>query len=136
MKNILLGLLLICCSPIYAEQLTTFNDIRESILNGNNIKLVIDLNECIPRVNDLIIYTVPHDIALHKDHLEFADVPYITDASNPSGSSVDFESVTYKLTDTGELQFQFKSIMLNGTDVSVHESTAVCPLTTAVKIFN
>ena len=136
MRKVFLSLLFICFSNVYAERLNTFDDIRESILNGNNIKFVIDFNECTPRVNDLIIYTVPHDIALHKDHLEFADVPYITDASNQSSASVDFESVTYKLTNTGELQFQFKSIMLNGTDVSVHESSAFCPLQTAVKIFN
>ncbi len=136
MKQLVLSLLLLCCSPLYAGQLTSFDEVRESILNGNNIKLVIDFNACIPQISDLIIYTVPHDIALHKDYLEFADMPYITDAPSSTGTSVDFENVTYKLTETGELSFQFKSIMLSGQDVSVHESGANCPLTTAVKIFN
>ncbi|MCH9756337.1 MAG: hypothetical protein K0U37_03990 [Gammaproteobacteria bacterium] len=136
MKNILFGLLLMSCSEVYAEQLMHFDDIRTSILNGNNIRLVIDFSACSPRIDDLVIYTTPHDIALRKDHLEFADVPYITDVSNETSAAVDFESVTYKLTNTNELQFQFKSIALTGQNVSVNESSAVCPLDTAVKVFN
>ncbi len=136
MKKIWFGLLFMCCSQIHAEQLNHFDDIRNSILNGNNIKLLINFSECMPKINDLTIYTVPHDIALHKNYLEFADVPYITDTSNDAHASVDFENVTYKLTDAGELHFHFKSIMLTGASVSVDESTTICPLTTAVKVFS
>ncbi len=136
MKKIISSLLLIGCSSIHAEQLMSFENIRNSILDGHNIKLVIDFNACTPSINDLVIYTAPHDIALHKDHLEFADVPYITDAALETGASVDFENVTYRLTNADELHFQFKSIMMSGGHVAVHESSAVCPLSTAVKVFN
>lgn len=136
MKNILLGLLLVCFSKAYAGELNTFNDIRNTILNGNNIKLTIDFNACTPKINDLVIYTVPHDIALHKTYLEFADIPYITDISAHEHTGVDIENVTYKLTDADELHFQFKSIMLTGGQTTVHESDAVCSLHTAVRVFN
>lgn len=136
MRKMILGLCLLSCSAIHAEQLTNFEQIRSSILEGQNIKLVIDFSACTPNINDLVIYTAPHDIALHKDYLEFADVPYITDASLETGANVDFENVTYRLTNTDELHFQFKSIMMNGRHVAVHESSAVCSLTTAVRVFN
>ncbi|MFN8769331.1 MAG: VirK family protein [Neisseriaceae bacterium] len=85
MKKILIGLLFISVTlNSFSKELDSFKDISDSIKDGKNIKLVINLDSCTPTppVSNLVVYTEARAIMLQPKYLQFANTPLTTNNPN------------------------------------------------------
>lgn len=135
--NKMLALLLILVSvESSAKELQSFSDIYDSVISGKNIKLVINFDACDPKptFGKISVYIKPTAVMLHQSYLQFSNSPLTT--NNPAYPEKPIlENVTYKLTNADMLHVVVKSITLPDYIV-VSQSSAVCSLNTAVKVYN
>lgn len=122
--------------PAYARELTSFTEIYNSISHGFPIKLLINFNGCEPKLSmtDTVVYTQTQTIALRKHDLQFSNSPLSMSHPDYMNQPV-LEHVVYKITRNNELNVAVKVLSLPNYAV-LSEAATVCPLNTAVKIFN
>ena len=136
MKKLFCLLLASGMTCVYAEKLKSFNEIYNSLQNGKNIRLLINLDSCLPKPEfpNIVIYTTPAAIIIQKDHLQFANSHLTT--NNPEfQKKLIIENVTYRITNNDEVNITTRIISLPDYALA-KESTLTCSLKTAVKVFN
>jgi hypothetical protein len=120
----------------FSKELQSFSDVYDSLSSGKNIKLVINFDACDPKlpVGNIFVYTKPTAVMLRQSYLQFSDSPITT--NNPSYPEKPIlENVTYKLTNADTLHVVVKFITLPDY-IIVNQLNSVCPLNTAVKVYN
>lgn len=136
MNKILAMSLILVSMPSFAEELKSFRDIYDRVSHGKNIKLVINFDACDPKptIGNIFVYTKPSAVMLRQNYLRFSNSSITT--NNPAyPEKAILESVTYKLTNADKLYVVVKSIALPEYTI-VSQSSSVCTLDTAVKIYN
>jgi hypothetical protein len=136
MKKRLALLLIVASVPSYAKELPSFSDIYDNISSGKNIKLVINFDACEPKlpVGSIFVDTKPTAVMLRQNYLQFSNSPLTT--NNPAYPEKPIlENVTYKLTNDDKLHVVVKFITLPDYTI-VSQSSSVCALNTAVKVYN
>lgn len=135
MKKLLAYILACGMTFTYANELKSFDDIHHSLLQGKPIRLLIHFNDCSPKpapaIANLDVYTSPTAVIIGKDHLQFANSPLTT--SNPENKPI-LENCTYRITDN-EVNITIRTITLPNYLVA-SEKIVVCPIGTAVRVFN
>ena len=136
MNKILAMLLILVSVQPFAKELQSFSDVYNSVSSGENIKLIINFDACDPKppVGNIFVSTKPTAVMLRQSYLQFSNSPITT--NNPAYPERPIlENVTYKLTNADKLQVVIKLITLPDYIV-VNQSSLVCPLNTAVKVYN
>lgn len=136
MKKLLITLLMLLPIQSFAKELQSFREIYDSISNGKNIKLVIDFDACDPKppVTHIQVFTKPAAVMLRQSYLQFANSPITrNDPAYPKKPVM--RNVTYKLTNDGKLNIMTTLMTLPDYTV-VKETSSVCPLNLAVKVYN
>jgi hypothetical protein len=136
MNKMLTMLLILVSVQSFSKELQSFSNIYDSVISGKNIKLVINFDACDPKpsVSNIFVYTKPTAMMLRQSYLQFSNSPVTT--NNPAYPEKPIlENVTYKLTNAGKLHVIVKLITLPDYIV-VSQSSSVCPLNSAVKVYN
>lgn len=120
----------------YANELKSFSEIYNSIQAGKNIRMIINFDSCSPKlpIANINVYTAPTAILMRKNYLQFANSPLTTNNPKFPQKPV-LENVTYKITDNNEVSIITKVIMLPDYTIA-NETSSICTLGTAVKVFN
>ena len=129
-------LLALTSAQSIAKELHSFRDVYDSLSKGKNIKLVINFDECDPKppVTNILVYTKPTAVMLRQNYLQFSNSPITTNNPMYPGKAI-LENSTYKLTNDDKLNVVVKTITLPDYIV-MNQLTSICPLNTAVKIYN
>lgn len=135
-KKVLFILCGFAMTPAHAGVLRSFNEIYKSIQSGNNIRMVINFDNCKPKppISNLSIFTEAHSVLLRNSYLQFANSPLTTNNPGYPGKPV-LENCTYRISDNNELSIVTRIITLPTYSV-VAEITSICPLDSAVTVFN
>ncbi|MFT4059459.1 MAG: VirK family protein [Legionella sp.] len=136
MNKMLAMLLILVSVPSFAKELQSFSDIYNSVSSGKNIKLVINFDACDPKppVGNILVYTKPTAVMLRQNYLQFSNSPITT--NNPAYPEKPIlENVTYRLTNDDKLHVVVKLITLPDYIVA-SQSSSVCLLNTAIKVYN
>lgn len=136
MNKMLAILVILVSSQSSAKELQSFSEMYDSVSSGKNIKLVINFDACEPKSSgsNILVYTTPKAMMIRPSYLQFANSPITT--NNPAYPEKPIiENVTYKLTNADKLHVVIKLITLPDYKV-INHSSSVCPLHTAVKVYN
>ncbi len=131
-----LFILLWCVMALgYSKELNSFQEIYDSVEEGNKIKFIIHLDACVMKtpVSTLTAFISPRAILLRQTYLTFSHSPMTTRNPNFMDQPI-IENVTYKLTHES-LHMTIKFLSLPNYNV-VGETRAVCPLSKAVRVFS
>jgi hypothetical protein len=136
MKKILPLLFCLGLEPTYAQELNSFQEIYDSVKNGNNISFVINLEACEMKtpVTNFVASISPQAVLLRQNYVVFSNSPITTNNPAFPGRPI-MENVTYKLTNADNLNIAVKYFSLPDYTI-VGDMSAVCPLKTAVKIYS
>ena len=136
MKKLLLILLASSVTSVYASELKSFDEIYNSLQEGNNIRMVINFDKCSPppHVDNMLIYTTPTAVMMRKDYLQFANSPLTTNNPDYPKQPI-LQNVTYKMTNANEMTIVTRMFKLPDYNL-VYEANSVCELGTGVRIFN
>lgn len=120
---------------MHSKELHSFQEVYDSVTQGENIKFVIDLGVCVPKKSNILISITPTTILLQDKYLKFSNLSTITSDTSNLWDVVMLEYSTYKLTNKDNLNVSIRGISL--PDYTIYTTfDAVCSLKDAVKVFS
>ena len=110
-KSLLLSL--VFAVPLCGKELSTFKEVCSHLKNGEDIRLVIDFDDCpIQSARAILcVYTEAHAVMLRPNYLQFSNSPLTTNHPLYPKTPV-LENATYKISDSGEVSITMRLITL------------------------
>ena len=96
---------------LLGTELTTFEEITASLKRGEDVRVVIDFDDCSmqPSKSSLSVYTQAQAVMLRPNYLQFANTPLTTNHPAFPKTPV-LENTTYKISDNGEVSITIRLI--------------------------
>jgi len=122
-------------ASLYGKELSSFEEIYDHLKRGEDIRLVIDFDDCPmqPTKSSLCVYTEAHAVMLRPAYLQFANSPLMTNHPSFPKAPV-LENTTYRISESGEVCITMRLITLPDYQVK-NERVVLRQLGTSAKVY-
>lgn len=119
----------------YATELTSYNEIFQKVSQGQEIRLIINLEACnLKHMADMLVSTIPQSMMIRSKYIQFSNSPMTTNHPGFVGKPV-LENVTYRLRNSGDLDITMRSFALPDY-AFIDESKVTCAQKSGFRVFS